>query len=214
MKSIVKTSVDLFKDLPSAQPLLVVISGPSAVGKDAVINAIKARNLDFSFVTTATSREPRKYEKNGIDYFFYTRAEFERMIKEDRFAEYALVYGDYKGVPRDQIERALESRRDILLRVDVAGAATLRSKYPDAILIFLIPASEKEWLSRFKTRNTETAEDMEIRRKTVRHEMEQLADFDYLVVNADGNLDQTVNTILEIIKIEHLRVSRNDQFKQ
>jgi guanylate kinase len=214
MKPVIQDSVDLFKDLPTFRPLLIVISGPSAVGKDAVIDAIKARDLDFAFVTTATSRDPRKYEKNGIDYFFYTRDEFERMIQEGRFAEYALVYGDYKGVPRDQIERAFKSHRDILLRVDVAGAATLRSKYPDAILIFLIPSSEDEWLARFKTRNTETDEDLEIRRKTVQHEIEQLCHFDYMVVNEDGKLDDTVDTILDIIKIEHLRVSRNDQFNQ
>ncbi|MBN2258443.1 MAG: guanylate kinase [Anaerolineaceae bacterium] len=197
---------DLFSGLRVYKPLLVVISGPSAVGKDAVIEAIKQRALDFTFVTTATSRKPRPYEKDGVDYFFYSRDQFEKMISEGRFAEYALVYGDYKGVPVDQIEQALCSHCDILLRVDVAGAATLRSKYPEAVLIFLVPGNEQEWLNRFKTRNTETAESLELRRKTARHELEQLNSFDYLVVNEDGKLDKTVDLILDIIRVEHYRV--------
>jgi guanylate kinase len=197
---------DLFKSMQIHKPLLVVISGPSAVGKDAVIESIRKRKLGFTFITTATSRKPRDYEKHGVDYFFYTREEFEAMIREGQFAEYALVYGDYKGVPVDQIDEALCSQCDILVRVDVAGAATLKSKYPEAVLIFLIPSSEDDWLNRFKTRNTETPESLEIRRKTAGHELEQLPNFDYLVVNKEGQLDETVDLVLDIIKVEHLRV--------
>jgi guanylate kinase len=197
---------DLFKSMQIHKPLLVVISGPSAVGKDAVIESIRKRKLGFTFITTATSRKPRDYEKHGVDYFFYTREEFEAMIREGQFAEYALVYGDYKGVPVDQIDEALCSQCDILVRVDVAGAATLKSKYPEAVLIFLIPSSEDDWLNRFKTRNTETPESLEIRRKTAGHELEQLPNFDYLVVNNEGQLDETVDLVLDIIKVEHLRV--------
>jgi guanylate kinase len=206
MSSNTSSTTDLYKSLQTHKPLLVVISGPSAVGKDAVIETIRKRNLGFTFVTTATSRKAREYEKNGVDYFFYSRDEFEAMIRADKFAEYALVYGDYKGVPKDQIEKALCSQCDILLRVDVAGAATLRSKYPDAVLIFLIPSNEEEWLARFKARNTETPESLEIRRKTAKHELEQLANFDYLVVNKEGRLDETVDLVLNIIKVEHHRI--------
>lgn len=197
---------DLFKSLQDHKSLLVVISGPSAAGKDAVIETIRKRNLGFTFITTATSRKPRDYEKHGVDYFFYTREEFEAMIREDKFAEYALVYGDYKGVPADQIEQALCTKCDILVRVDVAGAATLRSRFPEAVLIFLIPTNEEEWLDRFKMRNTETPESLEIRRKTVKHELEQLPNFDYLVVNKKGQLEETVDLVLDIIKVEHHRV--------
>jgi guanylate kinase len=200
------TPTDLFNNIPNYKPLLIVISGPSAVGKDAVIESIRKRNLGFTFIITATSRRPREYEKHGVDYFFYTREEFEAMIQEGKLAEYALVYGDYKGVPVDQIEKALCSQCDILVRVDVAGAATLKSKYPDAVLIFLIPANEEEWLNRFKTRNTETPDSLEIRRKTVRHEMEQLPYFDYLVVNKEDRLEETVDLVLDIIQVEHHRV--------
>jgi len=200
------TSADLFKSISDHKPLLVVISGPSAVGKDAVIETIRKRDLGFTFIITATSRKPREYEKHGVDYFFYTREEFEGMIRDGKLAEYALVYGDYKGVPADQIEKALCSQRDILVRVDVAGAATLKSKYPEAVLIFLIPTDEVEWLNRFKARNTETPESLEIRRRTVKHELEQLPRFDYLVVNKEDRLDETVNLVLDIIKVEHHRV--------
>jgi guanylate kinase len=206
MSSKSPTPTDIFQRLQAYKPLLVVISGPSAVGKDAVIESIRKRNLGFTFVITATSRKARDYEKNGVDYFFYSREEFETMIREGKFAEYALVYGDYKGVPAEQIEKALCSQCDILLRVDVAGAATLRSKYPEAVLIFLIPSNEHEWLDRFKSRNTETAESLEIRRKTARHELEQLVNFDYLVVNKEGQLDETVDLVLDIIRVEHHRV--------
>jgi guanylate kinase len=200
------TPADLFMNIPNHKPLLIVISGPSAAGKDAVIETIRKRDLGFTFIITATSRKPREYERHGVDYFFYTRDEFEVMIHDGKLAEYALVYGDYKGVPADQIEKALCSQCDILLRVDVAGAATLKSKYPDAVLIFLIPANEEEWLDRFKTRNTETPESLEIRRKTVRHELKQLPNFDYLVVNEEGRLEETVDLVLDIIKVEHHRV--------
>jgi guanylate kinase len=206
MSSKASSPTDIFIHLQKHKPLLIVISGPSAVGKDAVIETIRKRNLGFTFITTATSRKARDYEKNGVDYFFYTREEFEAMIRDEKFAEYALVYGDYKGVPADQIEKALCTQCDILLRVDVAGAATLRSKYPEAVLIFLIPSNEEEWLDRFKSRNTETPESLEIRRKTARHELEQLVSFDYLVVNKEGCLDETVDLVLDIIKVEHHRV--------
>jgi guanylate kinase len=206
MSSNSSSPADLFKGLHHHKPLLVVISGPSAVGKDAVIETIRKRNLGFTFITTATSRQPRDYEKHGVDYFFYTREEFEAMIRDGKLAEYALVYGDYKGVPVDQIEQALCSQCDILVRVDVAGAATLKSRYPEAVLIFLIPGNEEEWQDRFKTRNTETPESLEIRRKTVRHELEQLPHFDYLVVNKEGRLNETVDLVLDIIKVEHHRV--------
>jgi guanylate kinase len=206
MSSIASSPTDLFIRLQKQKPLLIVISGPSAVGKDAVIESIRKRNLGFTFVTTATSRKARDYEKNGVDYFFYTREEFEAMIRDGKFAEYALVYGDYKGVPADQIEKAFCSQCDILLRVDVAGAATLRSKYPEAVLIFLIPSDEEEWLDRFNSRNTETPESLEIRRKTALHELEQLGSFDYLVVNKENRLDETVDLVLDIINVEHHRV--------
>ncbi len=193
-------------DLYHPQPLMVVISGPSGVGKDAVVKALKARDLSFHFVVTMTSRAPRQGEVEGVDYFFNTRENFERLIAEDEFLEYALVYEDYKGIPRSQIRQALATGTDVILRVDVQGADTLRRLCPEAVLIYLIPSNEAEWLERLRARKTETTESLAIRIQTARSELEHLAKFDYVVVNAHDRLDEAVNTIIAIIDAEHHRV--------
>ncbi len=193
-------------DLYHPQPLMVVISGPSGVGKDAVVKALKARNLTFHFVVTMTSRAPRKGEVEGVDYLFSSRENFEKLIAEDGFLEYALVYEDYKGIPRSQIQQALATGKDVILRVDVQGAATMRRLCPEAVLIYLIPANEAEWLERLRTRKTETPESLAIRIQTARSELEHLGGFDYVVVNAHDRLDEAVDTIIAIIDAEHHRV--------
>jgi guanylate kinase len=193
-------------DLYRPQPLLVVISGPSGVGKDAVVKALKQRNQLIHFVVTMTSRAPRAGEVDGVDYFFTSRENFAELIEQDEFLEYALVYNDYKGIPRSQIRQALASGKDVILRVDVQGAATLRNLCPEAVLIYLIPANEREWLERLRTRKTETAESLAIRIHTARGELEHLAGFDYVVVNAQDQLDEAVDTIIAIIDAEHHRV--------
>jgi guanylate kinase len=193
-------------DVLKPKPLLVVISGPSGVGKDAVLKEMQAHDLPFHFVVTMTSRAPRKNEIDGKDYFFTTRENFEEMIRRDEFIEYALVYEDYKGVPKPQIRAALSSGMDVVLRVDVQGAATLRSLCPGALLIFLIPDNEKEWLKRLNSRQTETVESLAVRVNTARSELERMAGFDYVVVNAHDRLHEAVETIMNIIDAEHHRV--------
>ena len=126
-------------DLLHPRPLLVVISGCSGVGKDAVLNGLKERNQPFHFVVTATSREPRAGEVHGRDYFFVSREEFEKMIAGDELLEYANVYNQYKGIPKLQVRQALESGKDVIMRLDVQGAAKIRSLCPEAVLIFLTP---------------------------------------------------------------------------
>ena len=193
-------------DLYHPQPLLVVISGPSGVGKDAVVKAMQKRGQPFHFVVTMTSRKPRVGEVEGVDYLFTSRGEFERMISANEFMEYALVYQDYKGIPKAQIREAFESGQDVILRVDVQGAATLRRLSPEAVLIYLIPSSEREWLERLRNRKTETPETLALRIQTAHSEMEHLGRFDYVVVNADDRLEEAVNTIVAIIDAEHHRV--------
>ncbi len=193
-------------DLLPHKPLLVVISGPSGVGKDAVLKEMQAQNLPFHYVVTMTSRAPRKNEVDGQDYFFTTRENFEEMIHRDEFIEYALVYDDYKGVPKPQIRAALNSGKDVILRVDVQGAATLRLLCPGAVLIFLIPDNEQEWLERLNSRKTETVESLAVRVSTARSELEKMAGFDYVVVNAHDRLHEAVATIMNIIDAEHHRV--------
>lgn len=193
-------------DLFHPQPLLVVISGPSGVGKDAVLKALQQRGLMLHYVITMTSRAPRNGEVEGVDYFFVSREGFEALIEQDEFIEYANVYNDYKGIPKSQIRQALASQRDVILRVDVQGAKTLRSLCPDAVLIFLIPSNEKEWLERLRSRKSETAESLALRLETAKKELENLGEFDYVVVNAQDRLKETVDTIEAIIRAEHHRV--------
>jgi guanylate kinase len=193
-------------DLYHPQPLVVVISGPSGVGKDAVLRELKMRDLPLHFVVTMTSRAPRDGEEDGVDYFFVNRGKFEELIAQDEFLEYALVYNDLKGIPKPQIRDALASNKDVILRVDVQGAQTLRNLCPGAILIFLIPTNEKEWFDRLRNRRTETAESLALRLKTAATELEHLSDFDYVVVNTQDHLEATVDTIVAIIEAEHHRV--------
>lgn len=192
--------------LPPHQPLLVVLSGPSGVGKDSVLRRMKERNLPFHFVVTATTRAPRRGERHGIDYFFLSKSEFAEMIEKGELLEYAIVYDDYKGVPKEQVRQALASGKDVLMRVDVQGAATIRRICPDALLIFLTTQSEEEMVNRLQARQSETPEQLQLRIATARQELKRMEEFDYVVVNREGYLDETVDTILAIIQAEHHRV--------
>ena len=185
------------------EPLLVVISGPSGVGKDAVLQRMKERDLPFHFVVTATTRPQRPNETQGVDYFFVSVEEFQRMIEDDELLEHAVVYNELKGIPREQVREALDSGRDVVLRVDVQGAATLRKLQPEAVLIFLTTSDEEELVNRLKARKTESPEKLKVRIETARPEFKRLDEFDYKVVNRDNRLDETVDTILAIIQAEH-----------
>ena len=186
--------------------LLIVISGPSGVGKDTVIERMKMRNLPFHCVITATTRPPRPDERSGVNYFFLSKDEFAEMIERGELLEYAIVYDDYKGIPKEQVRQALASGTDVVMRLDVQGAATVRKLSPEALLIFLATRSEEEMVRRLTARMTETSEGLKLRIATARQEMQRLDEFDYVVVNTDGHLDETVDAILAIIRAEHHRV--------
>ena len=190
-------------DLFHPKPLLIVISGTSGVGKDAVLRGLKHRDLGLHFVVTATSRAPRPDEQDGRDYFFYSREDFKERIARGEFIEYAYVYEDYKGIPRWQIDEALLSGRDVILRVDVQGAATLRGLYPEAVLIFLVPKTTEEWYNRLTARNSETPESLKVRVETAKQEVNQIDLFDYIVVNANECLEEAIDDIIDIINAEH-----------
>lgn len=187
-------------------PLLIVISGPSGAGKDSVIRRMKERRLPFHFVVTATSRPRRDGEVHGQDYFFVTPEEFRGMLERGELLEHALVYGEYKGIPKKHIREALASGQDAVLRIDVQGAATIRRLCPEALLIFLTAASQAELIERLKRRRSESEDALQRRLATVREEYTQVGLFDYLVVNPDGRLDQAVDSITAIIHAEHQRV--------
>lgn len=188
------------------QPLLVVISGPSGVGKDAVLKELKKREGKYAFVTTATSRPPRPGEVPGVDYLFVSKSEFERMIEAGELIEHNLVYSDYKGIPRSQILTALGTGKDTFIRVDVKGAARLKTLCPDALFIFLVPDSTDVWYTRLKNRRTETEAELQLRIQTVFAELEEIEWFDYVVTNVEDHLENTVEMIEAIINVEHHRV--------
>jgi guanylate kinase len=189
------------------QPLLIVISGPSGVGKDTVIQRMKERKLPFHFVVTATTRPPRPNETNGVDYFFVSHDEFAEMINQGELLEYAIVYNDYKGIPKQQVRQALESGKDVVMRIDVQGAATIRELSSDALMIFLTTQDEQEMIRRLSARKTETPEGLNLRIATARQELKRIVEFDYVVINREDQLDDAVDTILAIIQSEHHRVT-------
>lgn len=189
-------------------PLLVIISGPSGVGKDTVLQCIKDRGYPFAFITTMTTRPRRESEVDGKDYLFVSHETFLRMIDEDELLEHSLVYGDYKGVPKQQVRRAWESGLDVIMRVDVQGAAKVRAIVPQVVSIILVPESEQELVRRLTERRTETPEGLSRRIATARDEMTRICEFDYVVVNAANQVQHTVDKILAIISAEHCRVTR------
>ncbi|MDP2966038.1 MAG: guanylate kinase [Pelolinea sp.] len=197
----VKEKVD-FNILEQA-PLMVVISGPSGVGKDSVLRALKKSDLPIYHVVTANTRAPRPDEKEGVDYFFVSHEAFEKMISADELIEYSRVYDDYKGVPKAQIRKAIESGKDVILRLDVQGAEKIKKLYKDAVLIFLIPANEEDWYQRLGGRWLSQEKDFETRITTVKDELIKARNFDYIVVNAQNQLQKTVTIIEAIIIAEH-----------
>lgn len=186
-------------------PLLVVVSGPSGAGKDALIDRMKEQDMPFHFVVTATTRPKRPDEVEGVDYIFVSMSEFAEMIERQELLEYAIVYGDYKGIPKQQVRDALSSGKDVVMRVDVQGAATVRRLAPEAVLIFLTASSEEELVTRLHSRKTESHEQLRIRVATSRQEMKRLREFDYVVVNHQDRLDDAVADVESIIKSEHRR---------
>lgn len=189
-------------------PRLIVISGPSGVGKDTIAHMMLECTDSFYFVVTATTRPPRAGEVHGEDYFFLSHDQFAQMIEKDELLEWAVVYNDYKGVPKQQIRDALDSDRDVIMRVDVQGAATIRKLIPNAILVFLTAESEESMVARLRERKSETVEGLNLRIATARQEMKRLEEFDYFVVNAEDRQQEAVDRILDIISAAHCRVDQ------
>ncbi len=187
-------------------PLLIVISGPAGVGKDSVLRRMKELGYPFHFVVTATDRPPRPGEVHGVDYFFLSTEEFLRLEREGELLEHAVVYGEHKGVPKQQVRDAFASGKDVIMRVDVQGAATIRRLAPEAVLIFLTAESKDELVRRLRERGTETPEKLAERVGKIEWEMSRMQEFDYVVVNREGELDRTVAQIAAIVEAEHCRV--------
>ena len=191
-------------------PLLIVISGPSGIGKDAVVGLLRRTNENTHFVITMTSRPPRKGEVDGKDYFFVTLESFETLIEQGELLEHAKVYSDYKGIPKSQVREALASGKDVIMRLDVQGAMTIRRLCPEAVLIFLTAETKEEWLHRLEARRSETPDELALRVSVAEEEYAQIGEFDYLVMNREDHLEETIADIQAIIHTEHLRTHQRE----
>ena len=195
--------------VPAPPPVVVVVSGPSGVGKDAVVRRLLEQRPELSMVVTATDRAPRPGETDGVDYHFTTTARFEAMIASGELIEHAVVYGQHKGIPKSSVRDKLSSNDDVVLRLDVQGAATVRAMMPDAVLVFLCAESEAALARRLFKRGTETDAQFARRVETARDETKRVDEFDYVVVNGDGGLEQAAAKLGAIIDAEKSRRGRN-----
>ncbi len=186
--------------------LLFVLSAPSGSGKDTVINALKQQGMDFYMVPSVTTRAPRPGESEGNPYHFVSQKTFDRLVSQGELLEYARVHGNWYGQPLKPIRENLAAGRDVLLKIDVQGAATIRSKVPQAIFIFLVPGSIEELAQRLTARQTESAEQLQRRLADARAELAEQYWYDYVIVNRQGHLQKAVDSLRAIIMAEHCRV--------
>ena len=188
-------------------PIVVVISGPSGVGKDVLIDRmIESDRIGFHFTVTATTRDPRPGEKDGINHHFVTVDDFVNLIANDDLLEWAQVYGNYYGVPKKQVRDALTAGNHVILRVDVQGAKRLSEIIPEALLIFIIPPSLDVLKSHLEKRGVDLEVEMTKRLAAANEEISQAHLFDFTVTNEEGCLDDTVNEVVEIIESESQRI--------
>lgn len=187
-------------------PLWIVISGLPGVGKDSVVKRMLQREPTFHFVVTVNTRAPRPGEVDGVDYIFVSEEQYFRMKERGELLESAKVYKEYKGVPRRQVEAAMASGKDVVMRVDVQGAEKIKELYPQALLIFLTARNEEEMVRRLERRGTESRENLQDRIAKAHGELKRIDEFDYVVVNREGCLEEAVDDVFAIIRSEHLRV--------
>ncbi len=187
------------------QGLLFVLSAPSGTGKDTVIHALKEKGVSFHVVASVTTRAPRPGESEGHPYYFVSPEQFEGMIAHNELIEYAQVHGNWYGQPLQQIKENLQKGYDVLLKIDVQGAATVREKVPGAIFIFLVPGTIDELVERLTQRSTESEAERKRRLTDAQHELAQQEHYDYTIVNRQGQLDEAVNNLQAIMQAEHCR---------
>ncbi len=183
----------------------MILSGPSGVGKDTALDALEALGVRFHRVVTATTRAPRAGEVDGRDYHFVGLSRFAQMIENNDLLEYALVYGDYKGVPKSEITEPLARGEDVIMRVDVQGADTMAGKLPGAITVFLTTATEEEMVARLRGRQADSEAQIAIRVAYARKEMAELPKFQYVVVNRSARIEEAARTLWAILEATRAR---------
>ena len=192
----------------SSEPLLVVLSGPSGVGKDSILARMRQLRYPFHYTVTATTRPRRDGEVEGRDYYFVSPDWFRETVSQAGLLEHACVYGHLYGVPKAPVIDALADGRDVIMRTNVDGAASIRAQAGGAVLVFVMPPSLEQLEERLRRRQTDSASDISRRLAKVREEMDCLRAFDYAVVNADGELDRSVNSVAAIVEAERCRINR------
>ena len=181
---------------------MIVLSGPSGVGKDAVLTRMKASTPGFHYTVTATTRSKRKGEVEGDDYIFLSEEDFTAKLNKNEFLESAKVYDNFYGVPKHQVNKALGSGKDVVIKIDVQGAKTIKHHTPGGLFIFLTPPNMKSLENRLRLRMTESEEALNLRLATAKSEMQESSWFDLVIENPDDNLDFVVNGIVQAVKKE------------
>ena len=192
---------------PPVKPLLLVLSGLSGAGKDAVLTSLKESGYPLEYIMTVTTRPQRAYERDNVDYHFISTQEFQLMIERDELLEWANVYGNWYGVPKPPVKQALARGKDIMIKVDVQGVANIKKILPQAVFIFLTPPSIEELIARLKHRGSESPSSLALRTKTAGEELKQLPLFDYIVFNRRDEIERAVADIGAIIAAEKCRVA-------
>ncbi len=190
--------------------LLVIISAPSGGGKDTVIERLVKKLDDAVVYVTATSRKPRPSEVSGTHYYFYSPEKFREEIEAGNFLEWSMVHGEFKGVRRDILGDTLRDHKIVIVKPDPQGMRKIKSQLPEVLTIFIMPPSLDSLKRHLDVRGTETPEQVEIRLRNAEIEMAAAPEYDYVVVNEDGKLDETVDRIAEIIRREARRPRRYD----
>ncbi len=190
--------------------ILLVISGFAGTGKGTLVSALLEKYDNYALSVSATTRSPRQGEKDGVHYFFKTREEFQEMIRSEELIEYAQYVDNYYGTPRDYVEQKLAEGKDVILEIEMQGALKIKEKFPDTLLLFVVPPDADTLQKRLKGRGTETPEIIKKRLHRAIEETEYIFKYDYLVVN--DQIDECVQKTHAIIQSEHFRVQRNEDF--